>query len=115
MRKGTCAILAICVAAFATPASADSWNVQTLLIKERSPAGCSDRVITLAFSAEAGFLKVSGAGMDLKLPIAADGTVKQDIRLASGARGSLAGKVATREFEYTSYNTGCRYNWAEVK
>ena len=115
MRQGSCAILAICLAALATSAAAETWNARTLLMTERSPTGCSDRVVQVTFTTEPGTLKVAGSGIDLKLPVAADGTVKQDVRLANGSRGSLVGKVATREFEYTSYTTGCRYNWAEVK
>ena len=109
------AALAICLAGLAAPAAAETWNAQTLLMKERSPAGCSDRVLQVAFTTEPGTLQVVGTGVDLKVAIAADGTVKQDVRLANGSRGALSGKVATREFEYTSYTTGCRYNWAEVK
>jgi hypothetical protein len=114
MHKKTFMLTALCVAIVATPALGQTWNAETLLLKDRSPAGCTATVAKLTFTVDASTLKVAGTLLDIKVPINADGTVKQDVRLAKGSRGSLSGKIATRAFEYTSYTTGCQYNWAEV-
>jgi hypothetical protein len=119
MRKGTliaAGMLAAAPAILLAPAAlGQTWNAQTLLMKDRSPSGCSDRVSTVGFAVEGGILKVNFPGQEFKLRIGADGAVKEDVRLPNGSRGSLAGRVATREFVYTSYSTGCQYNWAQVK
>ena len=115
MQKTIGAALACCLGLHVTAASAETWSAQTLLLKDKSPTGCSDRVITVTFAVEANVLKVSGSGMDITAAVGPGGTVKQDTRLPNGSRGSLVGKVVSREFEYTSYTTGCRYAWSELK
>jgi hypothetical protein len=109
MRRALGSGVAVVVCAFAADASAQTWPATSQLARDRSPVSCPTDGNKVTFTIANGRLTMIYGSEKVEVPIAADGTVKQEIKGASGARGLLSGQTLTKTLEFQNYNSGCRY------
>lgn len=110
----TAACLVLMIASGA-PASAETWTVRATLIKEKSRPTCPDAATNSTFTLEGGFLTLSTQFGKERMPVAADGAVKQQVRASYGAILMISGNANTKDLVVSNDREGCQYRYVVVK
>ncbi len=95
----------------ASSASAQEWTATSQLNRDRSPGSCQNDGTKVSFTVANGKLVFVYGRERNELAMAADGSVKQEIKGANGARGIVSGQVSTKALEFQNLNSGCRYTF----
>lgn len=101
---------------FSGQAHAETWKTSLELDKAKSSGGCDATLGSMSFDVTGSAVKVSNEnGTLLNGQAGPDGTLKQEIKSASGRRGVLSGNVKTREFKLTLADGTCTWNLVPQK